>query len=320
MILLIGFFGGVALVHAVADPPLSLDGSVSKSVANVNSISATLSTSNANDVIVLFCGLDNTANSMSSAYPQDSSSLTWNLRYTNYGSGISGGQYVWEYYAIASNALTSDTTTCHFSGTDNAGIVAFGVSGANTLSPFDSNPGLPGFKQTTATSSSPSVSISTNNAADFIFGLGYLQTAGDTISAPSGFTMITSATTSKPIAADYEITSSAKSGLSVGFSLNRADAYELIADAIAQNGSPVTSTTTITSTTSTSTTSASSTSTSTTLTSVSTSTTTITATITSTVTLTVTSTQSLTTLTESCQVTIVILNGEVVSEQLNGCS
>ena len=62
---------------------------------------------------------------------------------------------------------------------DDASIMAFGVSGANTATPWDPNVSLP--KAATATTASiPSVSaVSTSNANDMIFGFTGLLTSSD---------------------------------------------------------------------------------------------------------------------------------------------
>ena len=50
-----------------------------------------------------------------------------------------------EWYAISQTPLTSDTISITTTDTGETwyGVVAFGISGANTASPFDSNSNLP---------------------------------------------------------------------------------------------------------------------------------------------------------------------------------
>ena len=76
---------------------------------------------------------------------------------------------VW--WALASSPLSSATITVNLAGSiDDASIVAFGVNGANTSTPWDSNAALP--KTASSTSSgNPTVSgVSTSNANDMLFG------------------------------------------------------------------------------------------------------------------------------------------------------
>jgi len=71
-----------------------------------------------------------------------------------------------EWYAVAPSALSSASITATLSAPDTAAtwIAVFGVSGANTASPFDPNPSLPA----TSAGVSPSTTASTSNANDLL--------------------------------------------------------------------------------------------------------------------------------------------------------
>ena len=87
--------------------------------------------------------------------------LTWSAR----GSVQANGNYhMEEFYAVAAGTLSAQTMTATFSGATSGGIVlnVFSVAGANTVSPFDSNSGLPA--HATGASTAPSASVTTNNA------------------------------------------------------------------------------------------------------------------------------------------------------------
>lgn len=160
-------------------------------------------------------------------------SLTWTKR----GSNTAGGAFtIDEYYAATSSTLSSATITATIGTAANFHLFVFGVSGADTTSPFDANASLPGFS--TASSSSPATSISTTNAADFIFGVGSQSgTNAFTISSP--FTTIDNASGAGegPSAADlYEVVSATQSSLSVGFSSAGSTIWGVLADAIVAGG------------------------------------------------------------------------------------
>jgi len=89
-----------------------------------------------------------------------------------------------EWYAVASPTLSSATITATLSASDSAAtwVAVFAMSGANTTSPFDSNPSLPA----TSAGTSPSTTMSTSSANDVLL---YGCAAG-TGGMPSGFTSI----------------------------------------------------------------------------------------------------------------------------------
>jgi hypothetical protein len=87
-----------------------------------------------------------------------------------------------EWYATAPSALGSASVTATLSSPDTAAtwFAVFGVSGANTVTPFDANPSLPA----TSAGATPSTTISTSNPNDMLL-FGCAAGAG---SVPSGFT------------------------------------------------------------------------------------------------------------------------------------
>ena len=93
-----------------------------------------------------------------------------------------------EWYAIASSTLSSTLITATLSSPDSAAtwIAVFGVSGANTASPFDPNVSLPAASAGT----SPSTTISTSDSSDALL---YACAAGGGGVAP-GFTSVYSNT------------------------------------------------------------------------------------------------------------------------------
>ena len=108
----------------------------------------------------------------------------------------------------------------------------FGVSGANTFSPFDPNSAVPA--TASGSSTTPSVSVSTSNANDMIVGL-FMQNGGSTTTPGSGFSTITSAKSTGTLTMMYsedEVVTSAQTGLSVKATYATSNAWMVIGDAL----------------------------------------------------------------------------------------
>jgi hypothetical protein len=130
--------------------------------------------------------------------PTDTDSLHWaehGSPYYDSGHDV----YIQEFWAVTSSALSSgDQINPGESGTSNRDTVAiaFGISGANTTSPFDSNYGSPssGFGTTGAMSAAGATPHKSN---DMILGLvGYMgtTTAVTAETSPYAFSLIKSVT------------------------------------------------------------------------------------------------------------------------------
>ena len=178
--------------------PLALDGNgFANKSAPTTSASVTLTTTHPNDVIILDIVQNGTAVSSVS----DVAGLNWHQR------AVAGtaGQTIYEYYAIAANALSADVITVNFAGA--AGYVdlnAFGVSGANTSSPFDSNVSVP------ASPAASAGSITTSNANDLIIA-GYRFGSNAAPAAGSGWTTINAS--GNYYLSEYQIVSATQAGL-----------------------------------------------------------------------------------------------------------
>jgi hypothetical protein len=177
---------------------LALDGNgfANKAVPST-SASVTLTTTHANDVIIL----DIVQNSTSVSLVSDTAGLIWHQRAVT----GSAGQTIYEYYAIAANALSSDAITVYFAGAASyADLNAFAVSGANTSSPFDSSVSVP------ATPAASAGSITTSNANDLIVA-GYRFGANAAPAAGSGWTAINAS--GGYYLSEYQVVSSTQAGL-----------------------------------------------------------------------------------------------------------
>jgi hypothetical protein len=201
--------GTSSLTVIASTSSLGLDGHANVDTSG-SSATLTLTTSSANDVIIAMAG------GQQGAAPTigDTGGLTWILR-THYDDGSKTSLYEW--YAIASSPLSSDRITI----TSNLGYnnyEVFGVSGANTASPFDPNSGLPALASS-GTSGYPHLSLSTSNAADFIFAGEVTSYCGTSFTgAGTGFTLIDSNSPPQQNGAyEYELVSSTQSALPVGW-------------------------------------------------------------------------------------------------------
>ncbi|HZW55755.1 MAG TPA: hypothetical protein VFF30_05650, partial [Nitrososphaerales archaeon] len=209
-----------------ASGSISLDGSASARCVNVVTCSTSLSTSKSPDVIVV-TAVDQASDTINT--PTDTAGLTWTLR----KSVVNGGLHSYYWYAIATGSLSSDSISVTASASCVIALTAFGISGANTASPFDSNSGLPA--SATGSSTSPSVTISTSNANDMLLGIP-AAVGSATVSAGTGFTQIKTST-SPGTGDEYEIVSALQSSSSVGSTLSASENWAMIGDAIVQASS-----------------------------------------------------------------------------------
>jgi hypothetical protein len=228
--------------------PLAIDGS-GGNVNQLNAISTSITTTSANDVIEVWTSAEDAGSSSSPTTAITSSpSLTWHQRaHATFQHASLFGNSFDEWYAVwSSSGSISVTSTWNMVTPDDNEIVAYGVSGANTASPFDSNAAIPGKSATSSSTTSQSVTISTNNANDMIIsGLRYNgQGCGcDPTTPPGGFTKINSQEQggSWTLYTDYKIVSSTQSGVAISYSWTTgASENGEIVDAIQQGGATVT--------------------------------------------------------------------------------
>ena len=200
---------------------LALDGNGFSNTAapTISTSSVTLTTANANDVIIL----DIVQNGTTVNTVSDTAGLVWHQR------AVAGTPpfLIYEYYAIAPTALSADAITVNFAGTPGyVDLNTFGVSGANTLAPFDTNVSLP------ATPAVSTGSVTTSNANDFIFA-GYRSNDASS-DAGSGWTAIN--TNPDYNLAEYQIVSTTQAGLVA--TASSTDQTGGIVDAIVQATAP----------------------------------------------------------------------------------
>jgi len=202
--------------------------------AGTSSGAATLTTAGSTDVFVVEVANENVAGAVlrtvsniacTSSCPTGLTSFARVANNTITSSPYDDAEVYW---ASATGAATSMVITVTLTGaTSDASIVAFGVSGANTASPWDSNVALPALAKSTSGTTAPSVSgVSTSNAADMILGFsGILDSSTNvppTETAGSGFTLIATqndggGTGKSEAAAEYNVVSATQSSLTVAF-------------------------------------------------------------------------------------------------------
>ena len=169
-------------LHKLTPATMALDGTATGASVST-SATVTLTTSNAFDEII-FVSYGN-SNAMSSL--ADASGLTWTLRKK---LSWNGNQTLEEWYAPTTVPLSSDVITATYGTAPGSQVAAFGVSGVNLNSPFDTNVSLPASaSQNFGSGLSPlSTVISTSKPNDMLLSFFVPNGAGTT--KPSGFSNI----------------------------------------------------------------------------------------------------------------------------------
>ncbi len=247
-----GYLQNYLHVHVNTSEPVTkhigIDNQSSTIFSLKNSSTVSISTRDANDVIVVLAAAEN-ASALGSTTPNvssisDTANLTW-LRRSNVTVSNVDGE-VW--YAIAPNVLNNDSinVTFNISGTvDDASLLVIAVANASTTSPWDSDTSLPAIN-TSTTVSIPNVSgVSTSNANDMLLGFHFSGGAsGSAVShqyAGSGFTLINDSTNyngynSVAASAENKTVNTTQSNISVSFGNTSASGtrWIMVADALRQ--------------------------------------------------------------------------------------
>ena len=217
----------------------------------------TLTTTQPNDIIVVHeFNESNGASIFTVSSITDSDGLHWQMRSATttpndlvLGQGAhtsAADNEVW--WALAASPLSNDTITINLSGTSDCGsAVAFGVTGANTSSPWDSNGSLPA-EAISVSGSTPSVSgISTTNAGSLIFGFmgsgAYgSDDSGALFFSGSGYSMLdqnvvlntNNCNYASDAVDEYQVVSTTQSNISaaLGGTIPHGDGWFMVGDAI----------------------------------------------------------------------------------------
>jgi hypothetical protein len=185
------------------------------SVADSRTIPTSSMTAQANELIVIVITGNSSSSTVSGITDSFGTPLTYyqQVAYTS----ASVGQCLYVYYASTGTNTGSFTITVTMSSSQRYCVQAFGITGANTNTPFDSSPSS-STSLASGTSSKPTVSgISTSNAYDMILGFeGQMSSTAQT--AGSSFTAVSlHNANSLGNNVEYEIVTSTQSGISVSF-------------------------------------------------------------------------------------------------------
>lgn len=190
----------------------TIDGKVSANSTNVATLSVTLSTTNTNDIILIFVSAKQGFGTNTLTIT-DTAGLTWKQRHViTQNIEVSGTLYnytVAEFYAIASSALTNDSIklTTNTSFTD-VFMQAFGVTNVDTSSPFDTNSSIPSESTGENISSLNLAPISTSNSNTLSVGFWGGQNSSSSFVLSSAFSPNNSYTWSSQQTFNGGITSS----------------------------------------------------------------------------------------------------------------
>jgi hypothetical protein len=194
------------LLMAYQTPLISIDGSAQGPLlAATTTATVTLTTTQPNDVIVVATAYNGPVGTVISSIT--GGGLTFAAR--GFASYDSSGANIEEWRAVAPTPLNAVTFTVTFNQSTAGSIYgpyavasAFGISGASF---FDTHSGLP--IQTTGTTGTDPVSISTSAISDFIFG--FFRSSGP---VGAGFTQIINA---NGVFIEYAIATGPQSGFNV---------------------------------------------------------------------------------------------------------
>ena len=187
------------------------------SVSSAKTITTTSMTAQANELVILVITGNSNSPTVSSITDSFGTHLTY-LQEVAYTSG-SASQCLYVYYALTGSQTGSFTITVKMSANNNYDVQAFGITGANTGTPFDPNSHLPA-KATGTSSSKPTVtSVYTSNANDMILAFegqtsSTVQTAGSSFTAPAALLHNVNSLGNN---VEYEIVGSTQSNANVSF-------------------------------------------------------------------------------------------------------
>jgi len=197
-----------------------------------------LTTSKANDVLVLFIGGEGSGPLISVT---DSSGLTWHQRASAPFNYTTTFETVEEWYATSASQLSNDSVTVRSPAAGDFQCLVLAVSGANPASPFDPSTGcgsdtaVPQRAESSNGTASGTVTICTSNGNDLL--VSALWARGSSInSSPSGFVALAGG---GPYSFNeaYEQVSTTQANLPVTWTFTGSDSWGVIGDAIAP-GSP----------------------------------------------------------------------------------
>jgi hypothetical protein len=203
----------------------SIDSSLSATAGAKSSLAQVLSTSHANDVILVAIVTNSTTATVSSVGD------TAGLSYAQRQAITDGSNDIELWWAPASSPLASDTITVNLNKNATFSVAIWAVNGSTTYtSPFDANSSLPATN--TGSSTGPtSGAFSTNTPNDFV--IAFMGCVGSpTVTVPGGYTLIQGA--SGPTNnVSYDVLSGTASGTTLTWVIGTSQQWGTIVDALA---------------------------------------------------------------------------------------
>jgi hypothetical protein len=230
-----------------SEPPSPVLDGFSQIQYGVKTCQSIITTSEPNDVIVLFTGAPSSELVFGVT---DTASLTWHLRASaEFNSSGTFSETFAEYYATSASPLTDDKISVNYTlSTGTIGCSALGVSGANIASPFDPSTscpqgtGVPETNESTPTTINGITKFCTSDSSDLLISSIWMR-GNALVSSPAGFTVPPGRlATSPPVGNSpylneaYERVLTNQADLSLTWSFG-GDSWAIITDAITANGS-----------------------------------------------------------------------------------
>lgn len=210
---------------------LALDGHATGSATSGTTVTASLTTTQPGDIIVVGVTLSSATSGMKVSSISGTGINNFAVRKALALSGTGKDVELWYGYApLALSSVTITVTANHTIAA--AALSVFGVSGGYYTVPGDPNSSIPATATGSSSGTATVSGVSTSNANDMLIGVVGIE-AATTETAGSGFTLIDSKTsTSLAVATQYEIVSATQSSISVAFGTTTGGAWGIIADAI----------------------------------------------------------------------------------------
>jgi hypothetical protein len=187
----------------------------SGSVANGHTVTTSSMTAQANELIIVVITGNSNLPTVSSIRDNFTTHLTY-TREVSYTSS-SAGQCLYVEYALTGTHTGPFRITVRMSSNYNYLVQAFGITGANTTTPFDTNSSLPATAYGTSSSKPTVTGVSTSHAYDMILAFEG-QTSGTAQTVNSPFTAVQLLNVnSLGNNVEYEIVTSTQSSISVSF-------------------------------------------------------------------------------------------------------
>lgn len=190
---------------------IAIDGTNS-ATSTGSTLTQPLTTTQANDLIILFVKTAAVGDGVVSTVVDDGPGLTWTRRKSQ--SWQTGNAVLEEWYAISPGIFNANIiVTMTLGSASPKRTIAIGISGADTVTPFDTNASVPYgvFGASGTTSLGAASNITTNNANDMLLISAGNNNGMGTITRPSGFNNVVSTGTAHDVS--VSVVSSIQTGV-----------------------------------------------------------------------------------------------------------